>query len=159
VEITSRKPQAHNWFLFASVALNGPIIIVDDDEDEIMLVKSALASIHVPNVLITFGNGKEALAYLEETKDNPFIILSDMSMPVMDGLELKSEITARPHLVKKSIPFVFRSGSVTNDIIQQAYELNVQGFFPKTMSFDELKQQLELIINYWKNCYEPSSVL
>ncbi|MGZ3899992.1 MAG: response regulator, partial [Bacteroidia bacterium] len=109
------------------MSLNGPIIIVDDDEDEITLVKSAFKSLQVPNVIISFKNGKETLEYLEKTKDNPFIILSDLIMPVMDGMELCTRINNNPFLKRKSTPFVFRSGSVTYELIQETYQLSVQG--------------------------------
>lgn len=141
------------------MSLYGPIVIIDDDDDEILLVKSVLESLAVPNIILTFPNGKEALNYLASTADTPFVILCDIAMPVMNGMELRASINADENLKKKTTPFIFRSGSVSREIIHQAYDLNVQGFFPKTMSYDELKTQIGLIMAYWKNCYEPNTIV
>jgi CheY-like chemotaxis protein len=135
----------------------GPFIIIDDDNDEQFFCKTALSSLKLKNDFRFFNNGKEAFEYLKNTDENPFMILCDLKMPVMDGIELRQQITQTPHLVKKATPFIFRTGTTTSEDVQRSYELAVQGFFEKTDNIKELEEQLRLIVVYWQHCLEPKS--
>lgn len=64
----------------------GPIIIVDDDPNEHLFIKSAIEDFKYNNSVISFQKAKEALKYLQTTKDSPFLVLCDVHMPEMDGL-------------------------------------------------------------------------
>lgn len=136
---------------------SGPLIIIDDDKEEHFFYKTVLNSLNLRNKLIFFENGKEALEYLETTTDSPFLILCDMNMPVMNGLELRKKIAESPELKRKSTPFIFRTGTATTKDLIRSYELTVQGFFKKTDDLHQLEHQLAMIINYWKECLDPGS--
>src|SRR5215218_9534907 len=72
-----------------------------------------------------FKNGKEAEAYLRTTTHHPFLILCDINMPVMTGLELRATIEADPVLKEKSIPFIFLSTTGNPTVVRNAYSLTV----------------------------------
>jgi CheY-like chemotaxis protein len=137
----------------------GPIVIVEDDKDERFLYKTALKDLKVQNELVFFENGKEAFDYLKNTSDNPFVIICDMNMPKMDGLDLRERIHENTYLRRKSTPFVFRTGTVTRKDLIKAYDLTVQGFFEKTHDYHKLERQLKIIIDYWMEGLEPNTFL
>jgi CheY-like chemotaxis protein len=134
---------------------NGPIIIVEDNPIERTLYQIALKSLGIPNESRFFTDGEEALAYIETTSEIPFLIISDMNMPKMNGLELREKINSSEHLKKKVTPFVFRTGSITESDVSKSYELSAHGFFCKNHDFNGLERQLKLIIEYWTECIGP----
>jgi CheY-like chemotaxis protein len=138
------------------MSVSGPIIMIDDDEDDQFLFRNILEELEIRNEPIFFKNGAEALHYLEETKDRPFLILCDVNMPVLNGLELKSRIDQSEYLKSKSIPFVFISTSGNPSAVKAAYEMTIQGFFKKETSYALLKQQIKLIVDYWHFCLHPN---
>jgi CheY-like chemotaxis protein len=74
----------------------------------------------------------------------------------MDGFQLKTKPFEDPSTNYKSIPFIFWSSKVSNKQILRAYDLGVNDFFEKSMSFEELKQSLQDILNYWQKSIVPS---
>lgn len=71
---------------------SGPIIVVEDDDDDQFLVKQSLSELGVKNQCLFFSNGQQAYRYLLDSKEQPFLILCDINMPVMNGLELRERI-------------------------------------------------------------------
>ncbi len=138
------------------MAKQGPIILVEDDVEDQLLIREALEVSGNSHELKTFGNGEQVFEYLMHTSDKPFIIICDINMPRMDGLALRERINATEYLRKKSIPFVFFSTTASRDSIEKAYELTVQGFFVKPSSFEDLAQTLGMIISYWNVCKHPN---
>jgi DNA-binding NarL/FixJ family response regulator len=78
-------------------------------------------------------------------------------MPLLNGLELRKRINASDYLRKKSIPFVFLTTTASQQSIEVAYEESVQGFYQKALSYQELSEQIRLIVEYWQNCLHPNS--
>src|SRR4051812_2844630 len=117
----------------------GPILIVDDDPDDQDMIERIIVSMRLENERKKFYDGEELLVYLRETEDKPLIIISDINMPLMNGLQLKAEIEKDPYLKRKSIPFVYLSTTANPQQVRKAYELTVQGFFVKGQSYDALK--------------------
>jgi CheY-like chemotaxis protein len=140
------------------MARSGPIVLVDDDPEDEELVNEVLQQLGVRNRLIYFDDCIKALDYLQHTTDKPLIILSDINLHKLNGIEFKRKIDADPRLREKSIPFIFFSTSVDKYAVDQAYkELTVQGFFQKTNSLQELKTVIKLIVDYWYLCKHPNS--
>lgn len=138
------------------MALSGPVLIIEDDHDDQELIKSAFDEMGIDNPINIFNNGKEALDYLLETTEQPFLILCDVNMPVMNGLELREYIENHEPLKKKSIPFVFLTTAASKNIVNKAYDLTVQGFYQKEDTYTKLSEQLRLIVHYWKSCLHPN---
>ena len=135
--------------------MKGPIIIVDDDDDDHYILKRVCEKLGVSTPLIFFTDGKKLLEYLRTTSDRPFIILCDVNMPVMNGLELKKRIDHDEAISKKGIPFIFFSTSAMSSIVREAFSMSVQGFFIKAQSLDELERTLSIIFDYWSKCEHP----
>jgi CheY-like chemotaxis protein len=135
----------------------GPIILVDDDHDDCELILASLQQLNIENRFICFSNGFDALDHLKMSAEVPFIILSDINMPGMDGMEFRRQIEADETLKRKSIPFIFLTTTAGPQAIKEAYELSVQGFFEKGSNLQYLRQLLQEIYNYWQRCKHPNS--
>jgi CheY-like chemotaxis protein len=134
----------------------GSVIIVEDDPDDQELIRRALTQLALPNQLLFFRDGEEAFKYLTTMSEQPFIILSDINMPAMDGLTLKKNIEKTPALKRRSIPFVYLTTGSNKHQLQEAYDLMVQGFFLKGNDFQTLKRNIGLVIEYWKYAKHPN---
>jgi len=136
---------------------DGPLIIVEDDIDDQEIIKEVLQSLGVSNTLLLFSDGFEALTYLQTKSDKPFLILCDINLPKLNGLELREEINADHRLRRKSVPFVFYSTNASRDAVKKAYDLTVQGFFIKNHTLEQLRDTLSLIVSYWSECKHPNN--
>lgn len=135
----------------------GAILLIDDDRDDRELIEEVLNDVKAEHQVVSFASGEEALDYLKSATGQPFLILSDINMPVMDGIELRRQVNENEALRKKSIPFVFLSTTATNKSVEEAYEMSVQGFFQKPSSVQELGSLLLLICDYWQKCRHPNN--
>ncbi len=135
---------------------NGPIVLVEDDHYDVDTITAALKDLGMKNEIRLFTNAEDAVEYLLMTLERPFVILSDIRMPKVDGLSFLKTICETPYLKRKSIPFVFFTGVVSADIVEEAYLLSCQGFFKKADTYDGIKSQLSSIFAYWLECLHPN---
>jgi CheY-like chemotaxis protein len=136
----------------------GPIVLAEDDIDDREIITESLRASGFSNDLRLFENGRELLDYLRVTTEKPLIILCDINMPVMNGFQLRHEIQSDEALRRKSIPFIFLSTDASPAAVEMAYELTVQGFFKKPSSFDQFRNVLKLILDYWCTCKHVNSL-
>jgi CheY-like chemotaxis protein len=137
--------------------ISDPIVIVEDDPDDQYFISTICEKLGVVSELVFFDDGLKALNYLQTTQNKTFLILCDINMPVMSGLELRRRIQKDETLKKRSIPFVFLSTAARPKEVEEAYDLTVQGFFVKASQLSEMEKSLELIFNYWIKCKHPNS--
>lgn len=138
------------------MANTGPIILIDDDHDECDILGEVLKALNISNKLLCFTNGKDVLDYLSSDNEQPFLILSDINMPVMGGIELRKRIHEDDALRKKSVPFIFLTTTASPQDIETAYEMSVQGFFQKEKSMEDISAQIKEIYDYWHKCTHPN---
>ncbi len=134
---------------------NGAIVIIDDDADDRYLLADVFRELAFPNEVKFFGGGREALTYLEQNESNPFLILSDVNMPGLDGFELRRIIRENALLAEKCVPYLFFSTFVSEKAVRQAYMMSVQGFFVKPNTYEHLKGTMRKIVEYWQECHAP----
>jgi CheY-like chemotaxis protein len=135
-----------------------PIIIIEDDIDDQELLNDAFISLQYPNEIIFFSDGEHALKYLTETLIEPFIIFSDINMPGLSGMELMDKVHENEGLRIKSIPYLFFSTIAEQPYIIDAYSKSIQGFFVKPSNYEEIKDTIQVIIEYWLKCVSPNYV-
>lgn len=135
----------------------GPIIVLEDDKDDQLILAEAFSELDFPNEIVFFSDGIAALAYLKADNIYPFLILSDVNMPRLSGFELKKKVHTNEDLSQKCIPYLFFTTSADKRAVCQAYTMSAQGFFVKPTNFDYLKTMLRKIIEYWLECYSPNS--
>ena len=138
--------------------VSGPIIIIEDDQDDRDIIEEVLKELSIPNETIWFTRCLNAFDYLKTHTNQPFLIFCDINLPGLSGIELKKQIDADKELRKKSIPFVFLSTSADKKYVNEAYtEMTVQGYFQKANSYDETKKNVKAILEYWKICKHPNA--
>jgi CheY-like chemotaxis protein len=130
---------------------NGSIIIIDDDEDDRELYKLAFEDLNVLNKVVIFFDSVDAFEYLKTTHEEIFFILCDIDMPKLNGLELREKINEDETLRLKAIPFLFLSSLDSDELVDKAFTLNIQGYFTKPSSVERLKIILVAIMSYWNN--------
>lgn len=139
------------------MAKTGPILILEDDQDDREIYETIMDSLGVKNEIRFFEGGDDLLRYLQVTLEQPFIILSDINLPRMSGLELRRQIQADEFLRRKSIPFVFLTTVESKEVVDEVYELTVQGFFVKKNTIGEVEKQVRQILDYWRDCKHPNA--
>jgi len=136
----------------------GPIIIIEDDLDDQEILAEVLKELDYKNEVIFFSDGEKALTYLTSTDIEPFIIFSDINMPKLNGMELRAKIHENEDLRIKSIPYLFFSTVAEQKSVIDAYSKSVQGFFIKPSNFNELRDLMKNIVEYWQKCVSPNYV-
>lgn len=131
----------------------GPIIVIEDDEEDQMLLDEIFRNLKFDNKVIFFSDGNDALQYLNTTEEQPFLILSDINMPKMDGFEVRNRVTMNERL--RSIPYLFFTTGVNKKAVDDAYALAVHGFFIKPTRMSDMQNTIKKIIDYWQECYAP----
>lgn len=135
------------------------ILLVDDDEVDCMNVERAFKKSNIQNPLHIAHDGLEALDMLRGTNGvdkitpTPRIILLDINMPKMNGLEFLKEIRADKELHNLSV-FVMTTSNSDKDKIE-AYEYNVAGYIVKPISFDKFVAAVSILNNFWQLCEQP----
>jgi CheY-like chemotaxis protein len=137
---------------------NGPVIIIEDDADDQEVLVEIFQKLNYSNEIKFFLDSQEALDYLNRTDIIPFLILSDINMPKLDGFALRNKIYTDEQLQLKCIPYLFFSTAATQKAVVDAYSMYVQGFFLKQSSIAELEKTIEVIMAYWKRCVAPNDV-
>lgn len=135
----------------------GPIIIIEDDRDDQFLMEEVFKGLDYPNERLYFPDGLTALEHLKKVDTTPFLILSDINMPKLDGFELKQRLHTDAALRLKCIPYLFISTALNKQIVTEAYSTSAQGFFMKQISYPELEKTIRVIMEYWTRCAAPNN--
>jgi CheY-like chemotaxis protein len=135
---------------------SGPIVVIDDNAGDQRLLTEIFKNLDFSNTIEFFTDATEALEYLNTTERIPFLILSDINMPKMNGFELRTRIHENQQLALKCVPFLFLSTGEDQNSVEDAYALSVQGFFRKPFGVEELQSTMKKIIEYWEECVAPS---
>ena len=130
------------------------ILMADDDDDDFMLTKKALEESKVLNTLVHVTDGEELIDYLkhrgkyEKSKPaHPGVILLDLNMPRKDGREALKEIKSDDNL--KNIPIVVFTTSKAEEDIYKTYQLGVNSFITKPVTFENLSYVMRTLGRYW----------
>jgi len=136
---------------------DGPIVLIEDDEDDQLLFSTIYKKLGYVNEVIYFPDGEAALHYLKDMTIDPFLILSDINMPRLDGFALRDKIRMDAKLQLRCIPYLFFSTALSEDMVIKAYSTSAQGFFIKPTSVEDLEKTIYVIMEYWKLCASPNS--
>jgi CheY-like chemotaxis protein len=126
-----------------------PIIIADDDQEDIDFIKEAFEENCIRNPLVTAYNGEELLNKLQVFKEipGPAFILLDLNMPIMNGQEAINAIKSDPEL--RHIPIVVLTTSKSEEDIFKSYNLGVSAYISKPVTMDGLTQIVKQLKEFW----------
>lgn len=136
------------------------ILLVEDDEVDVMNVLRAFKKINITNPVYVATNGIEALSMLRSSNGEPpqvptvrRLILLDLNMPKMGGIEFLVELRSDPQL--KPTPVVVMTTSNQDQDRVEAYNLNVAGYILKPITFTNFVELMATLNNYWTLCEMP----
>ncbi len=127
------------------------ILIADDDKDDQMLLKEAFQESRLRNELHFVENGEELMEYLRKSP-LPGLILLDLNMPKKDGRETLKEIKSDAKF--RQIPVVVLTTSKAEEDIYKTYNLGVNSFITKPVTFDSLVEVTRQLTKYWLEIVE-----
>lgn len=131
------------------------ILVAEDDDDDFLLTRGALAEARVINDVQRVENGEQLMDYLlrrasyanPAASPAPSLILLDLNMPRKDGREALREI--RSHRALRSLPIVVLTTSRSEEDVLRSYDLGVNSFIKKPVSFAGLVEALQVLGRYW----------
>jgi CheY-like chemotaxis protein len=141
------------------------ILMAEDDEDDRLMARDALAEGRVTSDLRFVADGEELLQYLRHegpyadgaSAPRPALILLDLNMPKVDGREALAAIKGDPAL--RAIPVVILTTSKAEEDVQRAYDLGVNSFITKPVTFARLVETMTTFAAYWLDTVDlPASV-
>jgi CheY-like chemotaxis protein len=137
------------------------ILIADDDEDDRTLTRQALEEAHIANEIHFVNDGEQLLDYLYQRgayagesglAPRPGLILLDLNMPKMDGREALAVIKGDPSL--SDIPIVILSTSALSADIARSYQMGVNSYITKPVTFTGLVAAMNVLGRYWLEIVE-----
>lgn len=131
------------------------ILVADDDADDRLMISDALRENHLANDLRFVENGEDLMDYLlkkgkygsDAVAPRPGLVLLDLNMPRMDGREALKKIKEHPEL--RQIPIVVLTTSKTEEDVFRTYNLGVNSFVSKPVTFESLVRIIREIGHYW----------
>lgn len=124
-----------------------PVLLAEDDIVDAMTVERALGDLEISNQLIHKINGEEALEYLRsDSNEKPCVILMDLNMPKMNGLEFLRLIKADE--TSKEIPVIVLTTSNEEQDIDESFKLGAAGYMVKPVDYKEFLEKIRVIDSY-----------
>ena len=137
-----------------------PILLAEDDPNDVELTLAALAENNLMNNVAVVRDGEEALDYLfcrakyeKRPKGNPIVVLLDLKMPKLDGVEVLRQIKSDANL--KSIPIVVLSSSNLDDDLTECYKLGANAYVVKPVDFTNFVDAVKKLGMFWAIINEP----
>jgi len=125
-----------------------PILLIEDDQIDVMTVQRALKELHVTNRLDVAENGQQALHRLRTSDiERPCLILLDLNMPIMNGIEFLRIAKNDPQL--KRIPVVILTTSEEQRDKMESFNLGVAGYMRKPVDYRQFVETIRSIDTYW----------
>lgn len=123
------------------------ILAIEDNPDDIFLLKEGFRYLDIKQKLKIFENGKSALMFLKETNTYPPVLLLDLNLPDMDGREVLVELKKDPDL--RRIPVVIFSTSNSPQDVEFCMMNHANSYVTKPLEFNELVETLRTLLTYW----------
>ncbi len=133
------------------------VLLVEDSDDDVFFMQRAWEQNAIPNPLNVVKNGKECLDWLDTPQSRKLgLILMDINMPIMDGVECLRHIRANTQF--EHLPVIILSGNQRPQTVTQTYKIGCNSFIEKPQNYDDLQETVDLIHRYWYNNRLPSAI-
>lgn len=127
------------------------ILFIEDDTIEVMKFNRVIANLGLTHQIIESNNGESALALLESKENLPNIILLDLNMPKLNGIEFLTILKNDPLL--KYIPVVILTTSSNFKDVKECYKIGIAGYILKPLKYEDYTSKVQKILDYW-SCNE-----
>ncbi len=141
-------------------AMLKPILLVEDNPKDLELTLLALARSNLANEVVTVRDGKEAIdylfragPYLDRPEGNPAVILLDLKLPKMDGLQVLERVKSEPNL--RAVPVVMLTTSREERDLVLSYKLGVNAYVVKPVGFKDFIDAIQELGVFWAVLNEP----
>ena len=139
------------------------ILLAEDNPNDVELTLAALRENHLANDVVVVRDGAEALDYLYKRNafasragGNPALVLLDLKMPKVDGIEVLRQVKADPAI--RTVPIVVLTSSREEQDLVKSYSLGVNAYVVKPVDFPEFVQAVRLLGGFWAVLNEPPPV-
>jgi two-component system response regulator len=137
------------------------ILIVEDTSQDLELTLRALRKAHITNRIQVARDGEEALEFIfcegrfaeRKMEDGPKVILLDLKLPKIDGLEVLQRVKSDPRT--KSIPVVVLTSSKEHSDVVESYDLGVNSYIVKPVNFEQFSEAVQKLGMYWLLINQP----
>ena len=127
---------------------NLKVLLVEDDMIEVMKLTRAISTLQLPHKIIEASHGEAALELLEQDKLNPDLILLDLNMPKMNGIEFLNNV--KNNIDLSYIPvIIFTTSSNPKDLID-VYRIGISGYILKPLKYEDYVKKIDSLFKYWK---------
>ena len=133
-----------------------PILLVEDDDVDAMTVRRALKDLKVTNQLVRLGNGEEALSHLRNGDNMPCVILLDLNMPKMNGIEFLK--IAKNDAGLRQIPVIVLTTSKDEQDKMESFQLSVAGYIVKPTDYKKFVEAMQTVDLYWTLSELPCAI-
>ncbi|WP_435415295.1 response regulator [Polaribacter aestuariivivens] len=128
---------------------NLKILLIEDNLIEIMKMKRTISLLELNHSIIEAKNGEEGLQFLEDKSKLPDIILLDLNMPKISGIEFLSILKKDKNLCH--IPTVILTTSDNQKDLEECYKIGVSGYILKPLKYDDYVKKIETVLAYWSS--------
>ena len=123
------------------------VLLIEDDMIEVMKLKRVIASLNLSHKIIEANNGEEALKLLDKKDNLPDIILLDLNMPKINGIEFLSILKNNETL--KYIPTIILTTSNNERDLIECYKIGVAGYVLKPLKYEDYVSKIKKLLSYW----------
>ena len=123
------------------------IMLIEDDAIEVMKFKRVLKSLSLDHKIIKATNGEDALVYLNKRESLPDIILLDLNMPKMNGLDFLKII--KNDDILKFLPTIILTTSSNQKDLLEVYKYGIAGYITKLLKYEDYVEKVNILLNYW----------
>ena len=126
---------------------NLKVLLVEDDMIEVMKLTRAISTLQLPHKIIEAGHGEAALELLEQDKLNPDLILLDLNMPKISGIEFL-KIMKNDHNLKYLPTIILTTSNNKRDLLA-CFEIGIAGYVLKPLKYEDYVLKIKNILSYW----------
>ncbi len=123
------------------------VLLIEDDKIEKMKVRRTMETLGLPHKIKEANNGEEALEVLNGPESLPDIILLDLNMPKLNGLEFLQILKNDDRL--KYLPVIIVTTSANYKDLKRCYEIGIAGYITKPLKYEKYMEKLKIVLDYW----------
>jgi len=123
------------------------VLLIEDDTIEVMKLNRTISKLQLNHTIIEANNGDDALKILNQNEGLPDIILLDLNMPKINGIEFLSILKKDEKL--KHIPTIILTTSNNKNDLHECYKIGISGYVLKPLKYDEYVSKVEKVLSYW----------